>query len=92
MLMGLVGFLEILLIHTDHLFSCSHGGQVSGACTGYSSSLIHANRVNPFGVGFSFLFLTKRSRTECDSAVLVTSAGQAGLTENQTATTESAQN
>ena len=30
---------------------------MTGACTGYFSSLIHTKRVIPFGVGFSFLFL-----------------------------------
>ena len=34
----------------------SDGGWVTGACTGYFSSLIHTRRVIPFGVGFPFLF------------------------------------
>ena len=33
---------------------------MSGACTGYFSSVIHTKRVIPFGVGFSFFLFLPR--------------------------------
>jgi len=51
---------------------------VSGACTGYFSSLIHTKRVIPFGLGFPFSFLfIKEDRRLRDRPAKFISPGQA---------------